>query len=502
VSIDRPAEADGGPVPVTREDLGSLCRRALRRAGAGERAAALLTGATLFAEDRGKGAVGVTHLLDHVDALGAGRIDGSSRPEVRRAARAALVSDARGGFAHPGFDEAFPLLIEAAQQCGVAVFSQRGAYTCSGLGWFTHRVAGAYVTVRAAAARGQSLPPGTAIDADGDPTTDPVAALAGSLLPFGGYKGANIALLVELLSGLAGGEWGLDAPPFQSGGSSPSVGMTVIALDPSAFDEDYLQRSGDYLRRLEELGVRLPGGARHHRGRSSTSPPRCSARCATRPEQLQATPRRTGGGRGDPRPGRRGRGTGRDRNRPRPARLRTRRPRARGRTRGRGTDEERADARWPGEHRCVVRLPRDTERGAGHRPRLSAEEFRPTTYGIAHQGRTSVAGELDAVVAGLDLRSDEATALLQVLSSAVAEYRANTHAGQLAPLSADLARETVAQRFADLPPVTRRIVETAVQGGSVGRSQDLSAHYALRYFASYPAREQQNRLLVHGACRR
>ena len=53
---------------------------------------------------------------------------------------------------------------------------------------------------------GEPLPAGWAIDADGDPTTDPDAALAGAQLPFGGHKGAAIALMVELLAGALIGE--------------------------------------------------------------------------------------------------------------------------------------------------------------------------------------------------------------------------------------------------------------------------------------------------------
>jgi (2R)-3-sulfolactate dehydrogenase (NADP+) len=88
----------------------------------------------------------------------------------------------------------------------------------------------AFVSVRDAAAQGTPLPEGWAVDADGRPTTDPEAALDGALLPFGGYKGANIALLVELLSSMAGGNWSMDGPPWDSGARSPSVGMFVSGV--------------------------------------------------------------------------------------------------------------------------------------------------------------------------------------------------------------------------------------------------------------------------------
>jgi LDH2 family malate/lactate/ureidoglycolate dehydrogenase len=52
--------------------------------------------------------------------------------------------------------------------------------------------------------RGESLPSGVAVDAAGTPTTDPASARLGALLPFGGYKGFGLALMVQALGVLAG----------------------------------------------------------------------------------------------------------------------------------------------------------------------------------------------------------------------------------------------------------------------------------------------------------
>ena len=120
----------------------------------------------------------------------------------------------------------------------------------------------AFVSVRDAAAQGTPLPDGWAVDADGRPTTDPEAALAGALLPFGGYKGANIALLVELLSSMAGGNWSMDAPSWDSGSRSPSVGMFVLAIDHGAVGRGFPARAEAHLDRLAASGVHLAGGRR------------------------------------------------------------------------------------------------------------------------------------------------------------------------------------------------------------------------------------------------
>jgi (2R)-3-sulfolactate dehydrogenase (NADP+) len=90
----------------------------------------------------------------------------------------------------------------------------------------------AWVRIRDAAAAGEPIPQGWALDAHGAATTDAAAALLGPLLPFGGAKGSNIALVIELLSVLSGAAFSMDAPDFASGTQPPRVGMFLLALDP------------------------------------------------------------------------------------------------------------------------------------------------------------------------------------------------------------------------------------------------------------------------------
>lgn len=59
--------------------------------------------------------------------------------------------------------------------------------------------------IRNALKRGEPIPPTWATDANGQPTTDPKAALDGFLLPIGGHKGYGLALIVDLLAGLLSG---------------------------------------------------------------------------------------------------------------------------------------------------------------------------------------------------------------------------------------------------------------------------------------------------------
>jgi (2R)-3-sulfolactate dehydrogenase (NADP+) len=84
--------------------------------------------------------------------------------------------------------------------------------------------------------------------------------MLGALLPFGGYKGGNIALIVEMLSaGLSGAAWSLDAGHFLSGEHPVNAGMTVIALFPAAVRSDFPVRAKAQLERLRSKGVRIPG---------------------------------------------------------------------------------------------------------------------------------------------------------------------------------------------------------------------------------------------------
>ena len=67
--------------------------------------------------------------------------------------------------------------------------------------WATSTVA--MGRVQALKREGKQLPPGAAVDAEGQPTTDPHKVAA--LLPFGGHKGYGMSLLNEIFGGLIGG---------------------------------------------------------------------------------------------------------------------------------------------------------------------------------------------------------------------------------------------------------------------------------------------------------
>jgi LDH2 family malate/lactate/ureidoglycolate dehydrogenase len=85
-----------------------------------------------------------------------------------------------------------------------------------------------------AVAKGERVPLGWGVDADGRPTDDPSKILqGGSLLPFGGYKGYAIALLIDILTGVfTGAGFGAAvASPTKERSKPTDCGHFFIAID-------------------------------------------------------------------------------------------------------------------------------------------------------------------------------------------------------------------------------------------------------------------------------
>ena len=111
--------------------------------------------------------------------------------------------------------------------------------------------------VRQALKKGVPLPAGWALDKDGNPTTDPQAALDGVMLPFGGMKGSAVTLLLDILAGvLTGAEFGgrvlsvLSNQERESGNGNFMLVMKVASFMPVA---EFKARMDEDLARLRAL---------------------------------------------------------------------------------------------------------------------------------------------------------------------------------------------------------------------------------------------------------
>lgn len=130
---------------------------------------------------------------------------------------------------------------------------------------------------------------------------------------------------------------------------------------------------------------------------------------------------------------------------------------------------------------------------------LDTIPFEPQTYGIGYKGVTSVGRTNEEVVSGLPLTEGERDELLRLLEDTVTEYNEMTSGGVFTDRAEELASLSVAERLEQLSPRVRDIVATAIRAGAVGDPTEIIAQYALRYFASYPAHEGENRrLLIDG----
>lgn len=118
---------------------------------------------------------------------------------------------------------------------------------------------------------GEQLQPGWALDKEGNPTTDPVEAIKGFVLPMAGYKGYGIAMMLDILSGLLSGSAYLNKVGkfYSQDGTGMNVGHMFVAIDPRiVFDGDFYKEADDFVNALRSSksisgkSIVLPGDDR------------------------------------------------------------------------------------------------------------------------------------------------------------------------------------------------------------------------------------------------
>jgi len=122
--------------------------------------------------------------------------------------------------------------------------------------------------VQVAKREGHKVPIGTGLTKEGKETTDPGEIVDGGvLLPFGGYKGSAIAMMVELMAGaLVGDNFSYEtALKDNNDGGPPSGGELIIAISPEKTSNDNWDKHADeFFEKMKSMGnVRLPGERRH-----------------------------------------------------------------------------------------------------------------------------------------------------------------------------------------------------------------------------------------------
>jgi len=295
-----------------------LIYQALTGSGTSPENAGYFTDAILDTELSGLEGHGFYWLQYYCEHLLSGKVDGQARAQVEELSPVAFRVDAKNGFAHPAIEAGIAKSVPAALKYGIAAFGVCNSYNAATLGYHTGRIAErglvtfgftnsvpaiapvggatpvigtnpmsfavpaepgesaflidqsssavAWTAVKRAAEENLPIPPGWALDSNGQPTTDAATGLAGSMAPAGGYKGFNQGLIVETLCGaVAGGNLGMEMGSFTDNDGKPiGNGQFFIALEPEIFSAGLFKTQiGKLITSIKnQTGARLPNARR------------------------------------------------------------------------------------------------------------------------------------------------------------------------------------------------------------------------------------------------
>ena len=318
-------------VPLTLDEIGELATRAFSQNGCDAANTQALVHTVVTAERDGSLSHGLFRIPGYVASLRSGKVNGKASPKVSHRTPAIVSVHGDNGYAPLAIERGVPALAEAAKKLGIAVMSMTHAHHFAAL-WpeveaiAAHDLIGmacvcympfvaphggtkpifgtnpiafawprpgkdpividmataamAQGEVQIAAREGHQVPLGTGLGPDGQLTTDPNQILKGVLLPFGGYKGSAIALMVELLAaGAVGERFSFEAAEADNkDGGPPRGGEFMLAISPELLaGPDWSEHCEGFFRRFEAIeGARLPG-SRRHKNRFSMAPRKINA---------------------------------------------------------------------------------------------------------------------------------------------------------------------------------------------------------------------------------
>lgn len=302
-------------VTVSLNEIASTSKAALIKHGAQEWVAESVSKAIRKAEANGNLICGLYYLESYCKQLVTGRVKGDATPVVSRPKTASVKVDAKFGFAQAAFEKGLVDAVDVVKQSGTASLAICHAHTCTSLGYFTEQIAEAGLLgigftnasavvsppggtkavigtnpiamsvpaknggvafqfdqstsavalgkITMAAAAKESIPLGWAVDSNGEPTTDPQAALKGSLVSTGGYKGYGFGLMAEVLAAaITGSVNSVDVKGLKVPDGTPhDLGQFYFLMDPTAVSGDAFW---DRMTTLTDAvgaqeGARLPG---------------------------------------------------------------------------------------------------------------------------------------------------------------------------------------------------------------------------------------------------
>jgi len=304
---------------LTLDEIFELAKKTLLANGCDEETAIILSDLIMKAERDGSLSHGLFRLPAYVSGLKSGKINGKARPEVKKISPSVIKVLGNNCLAPMVLNKGLPELIRTAKENGVAVLAINNSHHMASM-WpeteaiaeeglvafactsYKPAVAPAGATkplfgtnpisfawprpnktpvvydmatasmamgeVQVAKREGHKVPLGTGLTKDGKETTDPSKIVDGGvLLPFGGYKGSGIAMMVELLAGaLVGDNFSFEtAAKDNNDGGPPSGGEFILAISPEKISGPGWDKHADeFFNKMKSMeGVRLPGERRH-----------------------------------------------------------------------------------------------------------------------------------------------------------------------------------------------------------------------------------------------
>ena len=291
----------------------ALVKEILKELGASEEDQELVAEATLDADLKGFTSHGLGRFPQYLISIDAGTINLKDNITIEKETPAIALINGNSGFGQAVSYKAMQIAIKKAKEMGIACvgvhnsnhFGVTGFYSdlalrenCIGfviantdpaiapLGGRTPLIgtnpialgipSETYITVDMATSvtargkiieskrKGLTLPDGWALDKDGNPTNDPEAALEGSILPFGGFKGYALAALIEILTGpLVQAGYGTGVTGTASPTQNCTKGDLYVVIDPSKFGDfdEFVKNTEDFVSQIRATGenVAIPG---------------------------------------------------------------------------------------------------------------------------------------------------------------------------------------------------------------------------------------------------
>ncbi len=288
----------------------ALVKEILKELGASEEDQELVAEATVDADLKGFTSHGLGRFPQYIIGIEAGAINLKENITIEKETPAVALINGNSGFGQAVSYKAMQIAIKKAKEMGIACvgvhntnhFGVTGFYSdlalrenCIGLVIAntdpaiapiggkepligTNPIAlgipsDSYLTVDMATSvtargkiieskrKGLDLPDGWALDADGKPTNNPEEALKGSILPFGGFKGYALSLLIEVLTGpLVQAGYGHGVTGTASPEKNCTKGDLYVVIDPSKFGDfdEFKANTEDFIAQVRATGDNVP----------------------------------------------------------------------------------------------------------------------------------------------------------------------------------------------------------------------------------------------------